>query len=1199
MIKNKFYEGKISIMVTFPYITQIEKITDNLTRLNFILKGLLLELKRYLGIDPSEKGVELRIQNNILGKSISQTNKFDLGIIKERTNNTAIINIYKNYPKFIPFIFLEEVLKCFIPENLEENNSINVALFVIVTHLLSKHPHLKEWKLFIRERIKEKCNLLFEFDRLDYLYQGFIITPDLNPTQFFFQYLNKNKEIVSKSDKSFNFIFFKSFRKSLSELPENNDLIETLRIIISIFYRVKKYHNLLDYKKNFQILKKQGIIKTSLSFRKFSEGMSWFIHKSFIAPSYQINWGAINVAIIITFIKFNPKLSKSQIISNIEEIPFLITPKIAMDSFSENIYGYMVLPKLYLDDYIQFMHQLKEKKYVVNYKILSRSTLFHNINLNYFRKEFKNKRFVDPFYINYDKNYEIKFKLDSEEIFKTQELSLLDFLVLDRVIAYSFSGFGFERNFESIKRIKSDLTNEIINQRSIITELREYLNIIYKSDYTREKIIDIIKLNKKFGFFSELRRIKQLLLSLNNFENFIKERNIVDLESFRTTLADNFFSILIEYNIMDHKDQEKALEIIGNNFFKSAQLYRQEKEIYTSYINLLNIFSNLRIYDLEIIHRILLDENLAFYLFKGKEKLLNEIYEGFNSLNVNSSIIDKILEKFIDSKPQIIYPVLINTIITKKFENDYYELLFIQSGMSNQKILEFSKYFPRFILNYTKDLLNNEKVSYLEISVPSINKKEKKLLISIFHNKFKGSVLYAKNHIWSGFISGITIRKFYDYEKGAFFYAKNLYSEYFKFIDNIFQESVHAKENYKIVKRFENQNILWLNEDDMSKFVKIVNNRVTKEIQILSEEQLNHLVNLHLNLENIIINSSIFLKFKRKDFYKNYIKSIKFFPALSKFNLKLSYLYFIALDLNEIDFKSLLRLNFLKIQYPACIDETIPLMISYFSKENVKFDTLGLNSLSDLKNNFLEFCGFTINKTHILFHFDMNFTPEGWDYESSMFKEHIQNILFNKDYEFSIPNTRTIDFSPNDAISQYGLDSREFQKLCEIYSYHSIDIKSFIGTKKIKTVEHIHDLLKKGLIYPFIRVKNLGFQESIYLIIPNSDQEKIEKLTKIFGWFNYGFVHEIEGTYFIQGFEDPIDFKLGLMMEIYFPKCELAEFKQLFDMVFEYLGIEHYLILKDFVNGETLVKNVFEDPNFFDTHYPLRNVKYYVKDDNK
>ena len=71
------------------------------------------------------------------------------------------------------------------------------------------------------------------------------------------------------------------------------------------------------------------------------------------------------------------------------------------------------------------------------------------------------------------------------------------------------------------------------------------------------------------------------------------------------------------------------------------------------------------------------------------------------------------------------------------------------------------------------------------------------------------------------------------------------------------------------------------------------------------------------------------------------------------------------------------------------------------------------------------------------------------------------------------------------------------------------------------------------------------------------------------------------------------------MMEIYFPKCELSEFKQLFDLVFEYLEIDYYLILKDFVNGDTLVKNLYEDPNFFDTYHPLRNVKNDGKDDNK
>lgn len=49
-------------------------------------------------------------------------------------------------------------------------------------------------------------------------------------------------------------------------------------------------------------------------------------------------------------------------------------------------------------------------------------------------------------------------------------------------------------------------------------------------------------------------------------------------------------------------------------------------------------------------------------------------------------------------------------------------------------------------------------------------------------------------------------------------------------------------------------------------------------------------------------------------------------------------------------------------------------------------------------------------------------------------------------------------------------------------------------------------------------------------------------------------------------------FENGFLIDKWFPKCELDEFFNVFDLFFQYLEIKHYIILTDLVNGKNLLK---------------------------
>jgi len=159
-----------------------------------------------------------------------------------------------------------------------------------------------------------------------------------------------------------------------------------------------------------------------------------------------------------------------------------------------------------------------------------------------------------------------------------------------------------------------------------------------------------------------------------------------------------------------------------------------------------------------------------------------------------------------------------------------------------------------------------------------------------------------------------------------------------------------------------------------------------------------------------------------------------------------------------------------------------------------------------------------------------------------------------------------------------------------------LDIKSYLTRRYFNINKSIRELLKKELIQPFISLKNLDLVEEITIILPDVNKKHNESIFKIFSFFNIGFIYEMEGEYYIHGFEDVVKFENGMMIKLFFPDCQFDEFEKLFDLLFEYMGIDHYLILNDLVDGENLIKSTFNDLKFLETYNPLTNLIWNDKD---
>jgi hypothetical protein len=104
---------------------------------------------------------------------------------------------------------------------------------------------------------------------------------------FFFQYI-RTLELKPIDDSIFDTLGLQ-FLKKMKKLLQADDMLETIRLLQKIFYKVKNYRALLSYQEFFKEMKLSGEIQTNLSVRNFTKNVRMLGQRSFCGPIYLFN----------------------------------------------------------------------------------------------------------------------------------------------------------------------------------------------------------------------------------------------------------------------------------------------------------------------------------------------------------------------------------------------------------------------------------------------------------------------------------------------------------------------------------------------------------------------------------------------------------------------------------------------------------------------------------------------------------------------------------------------------------------------------------------------------------------------------------------------------------------------------------------------------------------------------------------------
>lgn len=1136
---------------------------------------LLREIGSHIERDPLRHPFKIELIKDNTTITFEDT-LIDFGVKRNHEEERYILEIDFNLKNIIKFILLRETFSCFIPESLENYSTLKIIILLITSEILRKLPNFDIWE----EKFKK--NPLYA--RYGFRIGNIVI----KNIKFLFDYIHKYSFLFINLDEEYD-VFADIHTYNIMEGHfENEDELEFFYLIFKIFQIKKRYIRRKDFKDIFKRLTLENKIQTTFTLKKFTRYFKNFLPLSMISPNYQVNSDYYFLNTIYCYLYFNPQLGNYKTQKILEHLPFYWVNRTQESKFGIEVTGIFVIPMKYVDDLKKYFRTLKNYGIIKKFLLLKFDFHENYLNLNYFKKKVMNKKLL----LREDKDFNehLIFSPSLKYIPKEEKvMDLLDLILLDRIRWFATSGFSFEEKWKQLKKVKSDLFSYLLTQRNNIKDLKKILNIFYEDPELKQFFLNIINLNKSFGFFYFKEQISTILKLIKLAENILKIHPELKNEHMLFHYIDQNgigpkFKENIEYHFFKLKKDIFNLVAI---YFNRNSDYNKIKENYQNTLQLLKVFEKLKIFNLSTIGVILTKKELAENIYTSKIHKIKKILKEYRIKKITFEDIDARLTQTVQADIPGAVPFLITCISTRKICPTFYSLIIKDFISVEKKIYALKQIFPRININKSIDIISGKKYIYLHLYSVELNDKEKLNLLGFIYNLFKSDLILLKEFLTSYIISIFSLEDFFDVENNNFFYTPDFFNELSKY-------SIALIKNEKIFSNYKEERLDLINfNDDLVKkisFETYLKNLKSKKEIILDLEIFREIEDLYKNFEEKFVKNDDLSKIIK---YSKYIKNIDFIPAYQKFGLEHYHLFLKPSLPNEIDWKMLFPLGFKSIKYTASLENANSYLFQFiFPSKNPNFSYL--NWVLKSKREIDEYLSFSVKKIIPILNFNFNIDPNGFYFGYQTFEILVQKILFDKNFDPSI-DLKVFNVSERDDKNIKGKFNRDFQNIIDFNGQNFLDM---IKLRHKSRLNNIKDLINKKLIFPQIKLReNTGLKFKFYAIVPDLTREQIEIIIKIFNFLNYGFIYEIEGEYYLKEEDKIIKFENGLYLKFYLPDSDFNHFKRIVTHLFNYFEVEHYLLFFDLVKGDLFVNNLFDKfkhPNPLDCHLWDKNIKKWL-----
>ncbi|MCJ7652031.1 MAG: hypothetical protein MUP85_25810, partial [Candidatus Lokiarchaeota archaeon] len=559
---------------------------DNLEKVQDIFNSLMINLEEKLGSKPHETNIKISIIDE---ENLNLNNPFEFGV-KRSKDDKSEIHISFHYIKFIPQILLRECYKLFILPKNRKSIQVQFIVYMIIESELETLNNITEWKKFIRSHENFQPHFANNGDRFVKFFK--LEDPDTREdiTPTFFRLIN-SLEPDFLNNTIFDIIVIE-FMNRIKLYFQDDDILETIKVLKEIFFSVKNYRALLDYQDYFKKFKDSGLITTDLSLRKFTSNVRWLNNHTFCAPNYHLDWYTINMAIYIIHLRFHPCCWWRNIKMFMKNLPFFLWPQLSSFGHAREFFGYIIIPNSYVGDLLQSLEFFKDTGFFHEIKLYEPETMHYYLNLNYYRKLTEMDKILHSQRKGYRKDFELIFKTNYQKEVVLKKLSLLDFIILDRVRNLSVTGFGFERRESTLKDLKSDLLKEISYQKNIIVQLRNALDRFSESPDLKKKFFNLLQKNQRYSFFTFKEYMEQIVESLKLAREILKRNpSITDPVSFKDFVKKKGISTSFHKNLNLNNQRVRDLLMIEliPLYFRNKNLFNEEYQAFKLYNEYLSI----------------------------------------------------------------------------------------------------------------------------------------------------------------------------------------------------------------------------------------------------------------------------------------------------------------------------------------------------------------------------------------------------------------------------------------------------------------------------------------------------------------------------------------------------------------------------------------------------------------------------------
>ena len=235
--------------------TPVERLAENA---DSFFNEILQKIESYLNLEPIDHKIDIIFKGEEKVGSKLQGDVFSFGVERSYNNKVLTILIDRDFYRFVPVILLREAYKCFIPLQASQMKFIDIFINQKVVLDLEKLKSIKEWDLLTRNKLIGNEFVSKEYNRLEKFLKRDSSENVDSPFIYFFKYIRKNIQIIFEKESDFQTIFLQEYLSLSSKSLYNDDIIETIRVLVKIFDKVQYYTALLDYQHHFKEFKEQG-----------------------------------------------------------------------------------------------------------------------------------------------------------------------------------------------------------------------------------------------------------------------------------------------------------------------------------------------------------------------------------------------------------------------------------------------------------------------------------------------------------------------------------------------------------------------------------------------------------------------------------------------------------------------------------------------------------------------------------------------------------------------------------------------------------------------------------------------------------------------------------------------------------------------------------------------------------------------------